>query len=388
MIKNSLIIIPFSVPWRWSTDYNNQTAKILSKNNFVICLFWIDPPSIKELIQKRTMPKLFFKIQKNIIGYNFIHLIPLKRFLLVRKINSYLNCIIVGTYALISYFLRGYKKKLIWVFDPFGYDIFSFFKRHYYSIYDCVDFFSLEDEKRLIQEVNLFTVNSRQLYKIHKKTRPNLHLVPQGFRLESFRKATFKNIPELKNKKPLIGYVGAINYRLDFNLIINIAKRNPEWYFAFWGPVQGLNPTLEKQIKELKSFPNAIIGKSDNKDEVPSVIKKFDICTIPYDKNLPFNKYCYPMKIFEYFYMGKPVISTGIEELKRFPKYVKIGTTVQEWERQIRVLLTKPWSKEYKQEQLKLAEDNSWEKKISSMMRIIESDQTVKTKNPHPIPAI
>ena len=82
------------------------------------------------------------------------------------------------------------------------------------------------------------------------------------------------------------------------------------------------------------------------------------------------------MKLFEYFYMGKPVISTPIEEVKRFPNYVKIGNTVEEWKKHITSLLSHSWPKSYQKKQREMAIANNWSKKISIIGEIIsESDQ-------------
>ena len=69
------------------------------------------------------------------------------------------------------------------------------------------------------------------------------------------------------------------------------------------------------------------------------------------------------------------MVSTPIEELKRFPEYVRIGTTVEEWEEHITSLLSKPWPDSNKQAQRRLAIDNSWERKIQKIMRVIESEE-------------
>ena len=74
------------------------------------------------------------------------------------------------------------------------------------------------------------------------------------------------------------------------------------------------------------------------------------------------------MKLFEYFYVGKPVVSVDIIELKRFPKFVKIANSTNDWEKVISALLSKPWPKKIKEAQIKLAKENSWENKIAQVL--------------------
>ena len=71
--------------------------------------------------------------------------------------------------------------------------------------------------------------------------------------------------------------------------------------------------------------------------------------------------------------MGLPVISTPIEELKRFPKFVKIGKNPGEWSKYTNDLLSKIWSKKHKEEQRRLAEQNSWEIKVNMILNSISA---------------
>jgi hypothetical protein len=73
--------------------------------------------------------------------------------------------------------------------------------------------------------------------------------------------------------------------------------------------------------------------------------------------------------------MGKPVVSTPIEELRRFSRYVYFGKTVKEWESHIHRILFSVWSLQYQREQKKLAIANSWRAKVYTIMKIIEQDQ-------------
>lgn len=363
MKKEKIIIIPFNIPWNWSTDYTNQTAKILSKKNIVICFLWEDVLSLKEYFVARKSLKLFEQLSKNLFIYYPIHIIPFRRFNFIVSLNLYLNIIIVKLLVKSLELKYGRKEKMLWIFHPTFLHLLKLFGKNYVSLYDCVDYSDdIKQENKLIRQANFMTVISKTLYKLHQHKRKDIGIVPQGFRMIG---AKGKKVSKFTNKRPIIGFVGGINNRLNLSLLLPLIKNNPKWQFVFWGPIQDKKPNY------LFSLSNVIYGVSKNKKELPSIISQFDICIIPYDTSQNFNKYCYPMKLFEYFYMGKPVVSTPIEELKHFPKFVKIGNTAKEWEKHIKTLLSKSWSEKYKKEQKRLAEENSWENKIKAINQLI-----------------
>ena len=95
---------------------------------------------------------------------------------------------------------------------------------------------------------------------------------------------------------------------------------------------------------------------------------------IPYNASLDFNKYCLPMKLYEYFYIGIPVISTLIIELKQFPNFVNIGSSVQEWITVLNNILPKTWNKSLQKEQKRIATNNSWVNKLEVISTIKSFD--------------
>ena len=383
MIQNRIIIIPFNLPWVWTTDYTNQTAKILSKKNIVICFLWEDALSIKQYITFRKKPEFLRHHSKNIFLYSPVHVIPFRRFKLITNLNLLVNVMIVK--LLIDIIARkfGRKRKIAWIFHPNFHYFSRLLGRKYVIVYDCIDFFAMgsreekleiaNNEQNLVQKADLVVANSKVLRKHLLKYRKDAHLVPQGFRLDQYLK--YKNNKKAKREKPLIGYIGAVNYRIAYNLLIQLAKRNPKWNFIVSGPILEKEKITKEQSREmgtLFNLPN-VRYELRNKKEMPQIISEFDIAMIPYDIFQDFNKYCYPMKLFEYFYLGKPVVTTPIEELKRFPKFVKIGKTAEEWEWNIKNLLSKPWPIRYKRRQRKLARENSWQNKIEKIMSYIRS---------------
>lgn len=370
----AIIVIPYHIPFDWQADYYTKTAEYLSSEHIVVSFLWHDALSFREYIERKKPIFLFKKHRRNWFVYQPVHMIPFRRFYAVEYLNFFLNAIIFSLFIFILGIRYRIKKHILWLFSPKFFPLIEFFGKKYISVYDCVDYLYAKDkqdeahlllqERKTIRACTVVTANSRVLYEHIKKERNDVYLVPQGFSLKIVKNTVFFK-KDRGQRKPIIGYIGTIDYRLDYRLLDTLIRATPFWDYWFCGPVEEKNSAFKNL---LSSYKNVFwIGKK-RKEEVFNVINQFDIGIIPYDISLDFARYCYPMKLFEYFYMGKPIVATPIEELKRFPKYVKIGWTTEEWEKHIQTLLRKSWQKAYQKEEQKLAIANSWERKIKMIM--------------------
>jgi len=385
-LRDAIIVMPTDTPWNWSTDYVNQTADFLRKKNTVICFIKGQSIPFRLLFFRIFSQKIFKKYAKNLYHYTYVYFLPFRRFRAIESANFYLNLFVFKSILWLFYRKRQYVKSVLWIFHPVFAPFLSLFGPSYYSIYDCVDFFSGDtlppkeknqvesDNALLLRHANLACVNSRSLYSRFQLLRSDISIVPQGFRYESFKRKS-RILVHIPSNKPVIGYVGAFNYRLDFDLLESLIKRNSQWFFVFVGKfindIEG--ERTKHRLKLLFDYPNVMMISSVEKRYIPGIIKQFDVAIIPYDMSIEFNRLCYPMKLLEYFYMGKPVISTDIRELEQFPKFVKIGKTASEWEYHIRALLTKPWPKKNQYEERQLALANSWNMKLKRIITLIRS---------------
>ncbi len=377
--NNLLIILPFYNKPNWTADYQEQTTCQLSKKYQVVAYCEYNKVTIKDIVLlRKSLPKPLQKIDGKYYFTPF-DILPFVRFTIIKKINSLINMSLLFLILRINPFRQ---QLIIWGFHPEVADFAKHFPLKHTSVYDCVDYFDSliaehkaiikKQEDHILKHFDYVVVNSHSLYSLHSKKRSNIHIAPLGF---SQRDQIIK-VKKITQNRSIIGFVGAINYRLDYILLKKLIERNKKWTFVFWGPrqkdAQDMCVSVDENIDYIFSLQNVIHGQSDRRDEVYSMIQQFDICIIPYDTSLAFNKYCYPMKLFEYFFIGKPVVSTPINELEYYPKYIRIGKTAKVWEQHIRRLLEQPWPKIYKSEQREIAFNNTWEKKIESIRKILK----------------
>lgn len=368
--KTNPVVIPFLLPWDWSADYQKQTAIKLSEKHKVFAYMQKDAIFfLKVFLLHNSYPNI-----PNIHFYRPLFFFPFRRFRFIEDINSILS------YKLFE-FITLRKKYILWVFDPV-FIIFVTCARHSTTIYDCVDFqqknnkkddmLLRKQEQALINSAHHFFVNSQTLYNLHSRQRKAI-IVPMGFDLNSFAHK-HKNVITVKQTQKIVGYIGAVNYRLDYKLLQQITEDNPLFTFIFCGPIQysewDNQLLVQENIHKLFVKNNVHYLPQIPRSEIPSLLATFSAGIIPYRLDLKENIYSYPMKLLEYCYMGKPVVSTPIRELNRFPEYVRIAYSVGDWNNHIRSLLLSPWPHMHKQRLFAI--NNSWSMKIEAILRNIQ----------------
>jgi glycosyltransferase involved in cell wall biosynthesis len=379
--KHYPIIIPEINNKHSVCDYLIQTASILSQKSYPTYIFYINEP-----------PKLalqFHQISPLLYTFSPIKIIPFNRFKFVQQLNIYLSF----NFLFLFCFFRYLSRPKYWIFYPQITSLLRFSPTPGALIYDIVDFFTLSDKKNnqrlqnqkkyLLKKANFVTSISSSLKSSYQKLLPSvkIHLVPQGFKLINSPLRLHPQVSLIKKLTNKIGFIGVISNRLDFKLLFKLIKLTPQVNYIFVGPVSfdiNVSPKpIEKLSKKLFSFKNVTHIELVPKNKIAQFINLFDITIIPYDIKDDFNRLSYPMKLFEYFAMGKPVISTPIEELKQFPNLVFIGDTPKSWQQHIDQILSRPWPKNLQFQQKVLARKNSWHNKIKQSIKLAKKSKAL-----------
>ncbi len=162
-----------------------------------------------------------------------------------------------------------------------------------------------------------------------------VHCFPSGVDLLHFEQALAADTPtppEMKTlQRPVLGYFGAIDERLDFELIAEVARAQPNWSLVFVGPILGALPSLPQNVSFLGARPYSLL---------PRYLKAFDVCLLPF-RQTELVAHVSPTKTPEYLAGGKPVVSTPIPDVMRdYGDIVSFATTAGELIEAVEKLMT------------------------------------------------
>jgi glycosyltransferase involved in cell wall biosynthesis len=99
-------------------------------------------------------------------------------------------------------------------------------------------------------------------------------------------------------------------------------------------------------------------------------MKAFDVCVIPYLIN-EFTKNINPLKLYEYFASGKPVVATDIPECRAFVPCVRIAGTHEEFDRHVAKALEGD-EEGLEEARVRVAEGSTWDRRVAEKRAIVE----------------
>lgn len=191
------------------------------------------------------------------------------------------------------------------------------------------------------------------------------------FNYNNFKKtASPKDLKSiLKEKKPIVGYYGAIAPWLDYNLISKVAKLNKDLIFVFIGV------NYQNALRKLDvDVSNVYYLGPKQYSELPKYSKFFDCAIIPFRKG-EIAKGTSPVKMFEYMAMGLPIVGTrDLLECKGF-EYVYLASNAEEFSLYINEAIKEHRKEKVKRELLKQAQENTWEARAEDIIRELKKNK-------------
>ncbi|MEM1215326.1 MAG: glycosyltransferase [Bacteroidota bacterium] len=165
-------------------------------------------------------------------------------------------------------------------------------------------------ETAFLQRADLTLVSSAGLYRNKKAAARACALVKNGVDLGVFQ--TTGERPTDLPSTPIIGYIGSVDDRLDYDVLQTVAETHPDASLVFLGRIMD-----EAAAQRMRRFPNVYVLGPRPIDQLGNYLAAFDVGLIPFVKN-DLTAGIYPLKINEYLALGLPVVSTDFADLSDF----------------------------------------------------------------------
>lgn len=191
-------------------------------------------------------------------------------------------------------------------------------------VYDCIDPCYLPEfqaghdklEFAIGRRAKIVFSTAETLLERMKQVNVNSYLLPNAAS-ESYHPKFTKDLelPGLlrDRPKPIIGYLGTLDWRIDYKMLFEAAQQLSGFTFVLAGRV---NQDQEKNFSPIRALPNVVAPGAVSMDEGRAYVAAFDVGLIPF---LPghIGDAINPVKMYMYLMAGKPVVSTWIRECCR-----------------------------------------------------------------------
>jgi teichuronic acid biosynthesis glycosyltransferase TuaH len=221
----------------------------------------------------------------------------------------------------------GMRDWVLWVADPL-------MAKHIgrvgesLSVFDAIDDWTAHPEKRSMRACSergyaiaqeradvIFTV-SRSLRERLGASREAVYWQPNGVDASRFDGEFAMPIDLAGMRRPILGYVGVIQERLDVDLVSALARALPDASIVLVGPVGA-----SRHVEALREIANVHLLGERHADDVPAYVAAFDVCLVPHVDDA-LTRSMDPLKVYEYLAAGKPVVASGLADMDVAPGLV------------------------------------------------------------------
>lgn len=250
----------------------------------------------------------------------------------------------------------GGRAPILWLLRPFHADQIGRY-REKLVVYHVTDEYSsfptvtdkaafVRSEEALLRRADLVLVTAPALLASKGRLNPHTFLVPNAVDYAGFQAALTDPTglqliaggrldiadtglsgesaapSSVRIARPRIGYVGALNEKIDFALLASVAQARPEWQFVLVGTLDLTGQPAKADA--LKRLPNVHWLGRVPVEQVPVAMAAMDVCLLPYERNA-WTANIDSLKLYEYLACGRPIVATDVPAARAFASLVRIA---------------------------------------------------------------
>jgi GT2 family glycosyltransferase len=235
-------------------------------------------------------------------------------------------------------------------------------------VYDCMDEWNnfprvkpavIDAEIELVETCDLLIVTSQCLYDKWQKMNRPIVLARNAADYQFYADRFYPNNKLDGIPHPIIGYYGAIADWFNLDLIVYVARSRPTYTFVLLGGVYHMD------VSTLDALPNIRLLGQQPYETMPQYLHNFDVCIIPFKIN-EITEATDPVKIYEYFCGGKPVVSVALPELKSYQKLLYVAKDQDDFVEKLDLAVAED-NPDMRKRRMKFASQNTWENRYQNI---------------------
>jgi glycosyltransferase involved in cell wall biosynthesis len=207
----------------------------------------------------------------------------------------------------------GCGDRVVWLYSPLPFPLAGALgaKVLVYDVMDDLTSFLgasqalVLQHQRALREADVVFAGGRTLHRNVAVHRRDAWLFPSGVEPAHYARAEHHRRRHLR---PVAGYVGVIDERLDLDLIARVAAELPDWDIELVGPVAKIDEA------SLPTAANLHYRGPQPYERLPEVMGGFDVAMMPFALNAA-TRSISPTKTLEYLAARLPVVSTPVADV-------------------------------------------------------------------------
>ena len=225
-----------------------------------------------------------------------------------------------------------------------------------YSLFGGVD-------QQLALRCETYTLEqTRHVFYTARQLRPKVTAstyLPQGVDVTNFQ------VNVVPQGKKTLGYFGLIEKsRFDFEIIYDVAVKNPDWVLEFIGDVT-------YYPEKLKQCDNVVFRNKVAFSELSEATKHWHAAWIPYHVS-PLTNAINPLKVREYLALGLPVISSKMPEVLGLEEEIYFYQTANDFKAIFYDVIAQE-NNASKKDRARAIKSDSWFKRATTLRAVLAS---------------
>lgn len=260
-------------------------------------------------------------------------------------------------------------------------------------IYDCHDLwegFRNLGSSVLAAEADMFAISDSVLFSarwlMEERSRNHAGVRSKATLLRNAARAhDFDFLYRRRRSRRTVGYAGSLDFWFDSDSIRVAAERHPNWDFVLFGRIEA------RELRQLGQLRNVRLMGEVPYSTLRYHFSSIDVCVIPF-KISPLTLATNPLKLYEYFACGHPVVSAPLPEVQQYGDLVYIASHPEAFADQLEAAMEENDPSLALRRRM-VAERESWAARCGALVSQFEETnldklrQALSHRNDAPVPA-